>query len=245
MADKTRLQSIQLALGNLEEKISSIEKHVKKINGIEISNSKLERSMNDINESIIILKENIIQNLMDENKRLNEKIKVVETEKNVAKVDQYDRRNNTEFHGIPDDIQQDKLEEKVIEICVAIGADIEEKNIEACHRFGRNKPQKVIARLVNRKDIEKIKENKKKLKKMDMSNFGFDKKTKIFIQDNLSPYYSELAWKCRKLKKSQMIYDWWYRNEILFLKRTENENPKLVCHPNDIEALYPNFDYSG
>ena len=150
-----------------------------------------------------------------------------------------------EFHGIPDDIQQDKLEEKVIEICVAIGADIEEKNIEACHRFGRNKPQKVIARLVNRKDIEKIKENKKKLKKMDMSNFGFDKKTKIFIQDNLSPYYSELAWKCRKLKKSQMIYDWWYRNEILFVKRTENENPKLVCHPNDIEALYPNFDYSG
>ena len=74
LADKTRLQSIQLALGNLEEKISSIEKHVKKINGIEISNSKLERSMNDINESIIILKENIIKNFMDENKRLNEKI---------------------------------------------------------------------------------------------------------------------------------------------------------------------------
>ena len=80
MADKTRLQSIQLALGNLEDKISSIENHVTKINGIEISNSKLERSMNDINESIIILKENIIQNLMDENKRLNEKIKVVETD---------------------------------------------------------------------------------------------------------------------------------------------------------------------
>ena len=65
------------------------------------------------------------------------------------------------------------------------------------------------------------------------------------IQDNLSPYFRELAWKCRKLKKGKRINDWWFRNENVFLKRTENETAKMICHKHDIDDLYPGFNYSG
>ena len=77
-----------------------------------------------------------------------------------------------------------------------------------------------------------------------MANLGFDVSNEIYIQDNLSPYYGELAWKCRKLKKARKIYNWSFRNEWLFIKRTGNENVKLILHDDDIELLYPNFDYS-
>ena len=203
------------------------------------------------------MKENVIQHLLDENKRLNEKIKnveidnkilsekVLEVEKSIAKTDQYDRRNNVEFHGIPNDIDDVNLEEKVIDICKAIGVKINSTKIEACHRFGRGDPKKVIARFVNRKDCDEIRSNKKNLKKVDMSKIGLGNETKIYNQDNLSPYFSELAWKCRKLKKVKKINDWWYRNEMIFMKRTENENAKKICHNHDIEYLYPGFNYSG
>ena len=257
MVDKTRLQSIQSTLDQLLERAKVIEDNVSKIDVIEKTSNKLERSVQDINDSLIILKENIIQNLLDENKRLNEKIKNVETvnhilsekvnaiEINTAKIDQYDRRNNIELHGVPSDVTDDKLELKVIEICNSIEADIEPIGIEACHRFGRNDPKKVIVRCVNRKDVEKIKEKKRKLRQVDMSKIGFENTTKIYIQDNLSPYFSKLAWKCRKLKKASKINDWWFKNELIFLRRTENEAPKKISHNDDIDNLYPDFDYSG
>ena len=78
-----------------------------------------------------------------------------------------------------------------------------------------------------------------------MSKISFEKTTKIYIQDKLSPYFSKLAWKCRKLKKASKINDWWFKNELIFLRRTENEAPKKISHNDDIDNLYPNFEYSG
>ena len=77
-----------------------------------------------------------------------------------------------------------------------------------------------------------------------MANLGFEVSNEIYNQDNLSPYYGELAWKCRKLKKARKIYNWSFRNESILIKRTENENARLILHNDDIEFLYPNFDYS-
>ena len=45
-----------------------------------------------------------------------------------------------------------------------------------------------------------------KLREIDMEKLGFHASTEIFIQDNLSPYFSELAWKCRKLKKKKDLW---------------------------------------
>ena len=207
------MQSIQSTLTQLVSKVNAIEENVSRIdNIIEKSSNVLEKSVKEINDSVTILKENVIQHLLDENKRLNEKIKniendikilsekVVEIERSVAKTDQYDRRNNVEFHGIPNDVEDNKLKEKSIDICKAIDVEIDSDKIEACHRFGRGDPKKVIIRLVNRKDCDKIKSCKRKLRDIDFSKLGLGDNT-IYIQDNLSPYFSELAWKCRKVKE--------------------------------------------
>ena len=57
----------------------------------------------------------------------------------------------------------------------------------------------VILKHSNRKDAEKIKLNKKKLKNIDHKKIGFSSGTKVFINENLCGYY-KLPWsKCKKL----------------------------------------------
>ena len=47
--------------------------------------------------------------------------------------------NNLEITGIPDDIEDQNLKEKVIEILEKIDVNISSKDIDACHRIGKSK----------------------------------------------------------------------------------------------------------
>ena len=52
---------------------------------------------------------------------------------------QYGRRNNIEFTGIPDTVQGNELENKVIRIFDAIGVEANSADFEDCHRVGKSK----------------------------------------------------------------------------------------------------------
>ena len=71
------------------------------------------------------------------------KKKVISLEENSNSLEQHGRRNNLEITGIPDDVDDQKLEEKVIEILDKINVNVSSKDVEACHRIGKSKtPQK-------------------------------------------------------------------------------------------------------
>ena len=58
---------------------------------------------------------------------------VIELEKHQAKAEQYSRRNNVEISGIPHEILDNNLEDKVIDICKDAGIEIGHMGIEGCH----------------------------------------------------------------------------------------------------------------
>ena len=67
------------------------------------------------------MKDSIIKALKGENIKLQKKYENLETrlfdlEKASNKQDQYTRRNNLEIHGIPVDVKDEQLEQKVIDI---------------------------------------------------------------------------------------------------------------------------------
>ena len=73
-----------------------------------------------------------------------------------AKAVQYSRRNNVEISRISNDVLDNDLEEKVIEICKDSDIVITSNDIEGCHRLslGRNsinKNKRVIVMFVNTK----------------------------------------------------------------------------------------------
>ena len=106
-------------------------------------------------------------------------------------MEQYGRRNNIEITGIPEsvenekleetvvevlnkinlnvsnnNIENEKLEETVVEVLNKINLNVSNNNIEACQRLGKqkNKPRKTIIRFVNRKFAKKALLNRKGLK---------------------------------------------------------------------------------
>ena len=81
--------------------------------------------------------------------------RVIELEKCQAKAEQYSRRNNVEISGIPHEILDNNLEDKVIDICKDAGIEIGHMNIEGCHRLPLSKKntdgtKRVIVKFVNR-----------------------------------------------------------------------------------------------
>ena len=74
-----------------------------------------------VTEIILKVKNSIIKALKEENIKLQRKcenceVRLFDLEKASNKQDQYTRRNNLEIHGIPVDVKDEQLEQKVIDI---------------------------------------------------------------------------------------------------------------------------------
>lgn len=216
----------------------------------------ISRSNTEIKEDIQIMKDVIIQNLINANKALQSNVKILqervqklekrekEITVNTEKHNQYGRRNNIEISGISNDIEDDMLEDKVIKILGKIDVNVEEKDIEACHRLPptkRDKTKKTIIRFVNRKVAEKSLSNKKKLQNINKVELELPN-TPLYIGENLNDHYRELAWMCRRLRKENLIYSYKFQNECFSVKAKENSESRIkVFHKDDLLKYYNNF----
>ena len=66
-----------------------------------------------------------------------------------------------EFSNIPNDIPDNQLENKVMQICRELGAEVDQNDTEGCHRlpvsrYSRNDNKEVIVKFVNRKNSETL-----------------------------------------------------------------------------------------
>ena len=95
---------------------SKFDDNNKRLNVIE---NNIKSSINDqVNESMSNIKDSIINALKDDNKKLHSKIedlemKLHETELSLNRLDQCNGRNNIEIQGIPSNVADEALEDKV------------------------------------------------------------------------------------------------------------------------------------
>ena len=145
-----------------------------------------------LQQDLLAIKDTVIKNLLDENKRLKERVKSLEEnydehqdcindiEKQSQALEQYTHRNNLEISGIPNKISEEALETKCIEILEAVDISVDNSEIESCHRLSTNrrnksKPKTVIVKFTNRKFVEAVcsKNNREKLKSCNKIELGF------------------------------------------------------------------------
>ncbi|XP_057291154.1 uncharacterized protein LOC130613821 [Hydractinia symbiolongicarpus] len=208
-------------------------------------------------------KNDIVEQLRTENKVLRDEIDamkeknqekdkfMLELEKDVINLQQYVRRNNVEICGIPNSIDQDELQDKVIEIAKAIGVEFSESDVEACHRLyaRENETKKTIVRFVNKKNCDLLHANKFKLKdsnsktKKKLREIGL--KGNIFINFNLSPYMKFLWGKCKRLHSKKMINRFWVFNGNLFIVVEENDQKIKIDHFDKLSGLFPTFNFNA
>ena len=168
--------------------------------------TELKSSLEELKAQNITLKKKVksLQHDVDEKENI-----IIELEKAVAEHQQYTRRNNVEIAGIPDSTTQELLEDKVIQLAGSIDIKLQSSDIEACHRLKKSKnpnmPQVTIVRFINRKHAELLHRNKKKLTKKSLTNIGLGKH-KIYIINNLCPYYKVIMGKASQLYKEKKIF---------------------------------------
>ena len=216
----------------------------------------------DLSKEISNAKTDIISQLRSENENLRSDVEILKTDiKDIKKrlikaesenlnLQQYVRRNNIEICGIPDDIEIENLESKVIEIADSIGVELKEGDIEACHRLKKGKKDKTartIVRFLNRKNCDKLHQNKKKLgnksatDKLKEANLA----GKIFINCNLAPYSKFLWSSCKKLYDEKLIDRFWVFNGSVYIAINENniDVHTKIEHLNTLEKIFPGYDF--
>ena len=58
---------------------------------------------------------------------------------------------------------------------------------------------------------------------MDVSNVGLGSDTKLFVNENLTPFNQNLSWKYRELKRAGFIYSTWSSKGVVKFRQTQNE----------------------
>ena len=83
--------------------------------------------------------------------------------------EQYRRCKSLEISGIPSDTEAGELEEMVLKVFEKFDVDVDPKNVEDCHWFKiRNSCKKVIIKLFERKDADRIRQAKKKIEIVEL-----------------------------------------------------------------------------
>ena len=137
---------------DMERKFENTNKRLQELN------ARLKTNIVDqMNESVMSIKDTIIDALKEDNAQLGNKVELLEkklTEVEISrnKLEQYTRRNNIEIQGIPPQISDEKLEEKVFG---AMNIAITKNDVEDCHRLGKSS-KSTIVQFVNRKHCNAI-----------------------------------------------------------------------------------------
>ena len=181
--------------------------------------------------------------------------KLVESERQHHKLEQYTGKECLDFTGIPKSVALKNLENLILRLLQEIGINLDKSCIVACHSLG--KTDRTIVKFLNRKDDENVYSNKKKLKDVDISCLfsdddmqgrndmttgsqndwreeGLSRKRKIFVSQNLCPYYRYLYGLVKEKKAEGLIFYFWVFNGTIRMRELQDSRVINVRHESDI-----------
>ena len=136
--------------------------------------SNLESNITEqVNKSILSVKDSIVTALRDDNKMLQGKVeflgkKVAESEQSFNRLNQYNRRNNLEIQGIPSTVGDEVLEDKLKFLNVQMSRL--QKVTDDCHRLGKSNSKNAF---FDRKNCHATLSKKLDLQHIDKVKLGF------------------------------------------------------------------------
>ena len=149
---------------------------------------------------------------------------------------QYGRREA--IVGLPKDIkEQEKLEEKVVDVFKHAGVEVTKRDFHAIHRL-KNQAV-VIAKYLNRRDATAILRAKKKLREVDVAaKTKLGVKGKIVINESLCPEYRRLFSICNGLYKAKKLTSSYTINGSIKVVIEEQGETKIIGRINDLYDLF-------
>ena len=110
-------------------------------------------------------------------------------------------------------------------------------SLASLERKGKN-----YVKFDGRKDCLQILRVKKEVKPLDPTELDFPKNTKTFINESLCPYYRGIWNKCKKLRTTQKIHQFYTISGLIHVKLQETGPSKIITHMVDLKDLFPDID---
>ena len=104
------------------------------------------------------------------------------------------------------------------------------------------KSERIIVKLVYRKDCPQILRVKKELKFLNPTELDFPENTKIFINETLCPYDKGIWSKCKKLSDIQKIHQFYTIGGLIRVTLEETSPSKIITHVVNLKKLFPDID---
>jgi len=157
--------------------------------------------------------------------KLNSKLAELETE--VDNNNQYSRRHCVLISNI-DEKQDESTDEIILNIAKDSGCSININDIDRSHRNGpknstNGKPRDIICKFTNYKAKSNFMKSRKQLRL---------NKSKIFINEQLTPIRRQIAYQCRQLKKDPQspVSDTWSFDGTLYIRvSNQKESIRINC----------------
>ena len=154
---------------------------------------------------------------------------------------QYSRRECMGVAGIPQSVSASDLEKKKISnILEKVVMDVPAKDIDACHRVG--KQGRVIVKFLRRKDCQRVLSVKMDIQKITTTDLDLSNTTiKLYLNESLCPYYCILWSKRNALFTMGKIHSYFISNESVKI-RSQEKGPSIpIIHTVD----FPGVDLSA
>ena len=194
-----------------------------------------------------------LQNILNQITYLNHNNKILNTEIDnlnediyymdcrVIENNQYARRESVIISGIPDNIDQRHLEEKVLFILRSIGlTSISSYHISACHRLAKKNndryPAQTIVRFTNRKVVHFCLENRNRL--LELKNHL---KMNLRFYESLCNSNKKVYNECFDLKKYGLITDYFIRNGFVKIIKNGDYRKIKIKHPDDLYYYFEDY----
>ena len=107
-----------------------------------------------------------------------------------------------------------------------IGVEIDERDVQVCHRL--KEKERTGVKFVNRKDCLQILRVKKKLKCLDPTELDFPENIRLFINKSLCLYYRVIWNKYKRLRATQKIHQLYTIRGLIRMKLEETAPSKII-----------------
>lgn len=164
--------------------------------------------------------------------------------KQVQELDQYHRRVNLEFAGVPEKADE-KPEEIALRIARRVAPTITAGDIDIAHRIGSSKsgmvdrrPRPIIVRFNNRRSRNAVYDGRKRMKLTTCADLGYQGNTnKIFINENLVAATRELLGIVNEARKAAGYKFLWTYNGRILVRKNEKDVAIAIHSKEDVAKL--------
>lgn len=202
----------------------------------EVLNTKLDENTSVMKEQSNKIDEYLkqIETLTVENKALKEKVQLLENRLDDA--EQYSRANCIEIQGVP--TKHDDVMETVKNIGQALGIQVTEPMIDACHILGNqrntNATPGIIVKFVRRFDAENFISKRRQKRDFSTRHLGLPTDNPVYINESLTPTRRKLLSAARDLKRRQGCKWVWVRGGKILLRKEENGPVTVIRSQADL-----------